>query len=77
MEPGSISTVLSQMDRTRGSRRSQLNEANVVADLEVDVYLEPNLLGVEVSGAINVRDRDRHDLYLPVHSAPSFRQTRR
>jgi hypothetical protein len=31
-----------------------LNEADFVADLEVDVYLEPDLLGVEVSGTINI-----------------------
>src|SRR5215207_4528013 len=68
-----IHRSFSQMDRARGPGRGQLNEAEVVADPEVDVHLEPNLLGVEISGAINVRDRDRHDLYLPVHSAPSAR----
>src|SRR5215216_3753863 len=72
-----IHRPLSQVDRTCGARRGQLNEADVVADLEVDVYLEPNPLGVEVYGAINVGDRDRHDLYLPIHSAPSFRHARR
>src|SRR5215210_5757189 len=72
-----IHRPLSQMDRARRPRGGQLNEAEVVADPVVNIHREAHLLRIEVSGTINIRDRDRHDLYLPIQNAPFIGQTRR
>src|SRR5215218_9088604 len=62
----------SQMYRARRSGRGQLDEVDLIADPVVYVHVEPDLLRVEVSGAFHVRDRDRHDLYLPIHDLSPF-----
>jgi len=38
---------------------------DLLADLEINVHRKAHLLRIEVSGAINVRDRDRDYLYFP------------
>src|SRR5215211_1420954 len=62
----------SQVDRASRSGWGQLDEADVFADPVVYVQVEPDLLPVEVYGAIEVRDRDRNYLYLPIHDVSPY-----
>ena len=56
-------------DRDRAARpgRRQLDEADLVADLVVVVGVEADLLGVESLRAVDVRDRNLHELESPIH----------
>src|ERR1700733_5690234 len=53
-------------DRGPGTRRSELDHAEVFTIVEVGVESPPKLL-VELFRTIHIRDRDNHDLELHVH----------
>src|SRR5262245_4661236 len=61
-------------DRASGPGRSQLDDAEALVRLRVDVHLEPELL-VERLGAVHVGDREDHDLELVVHASTTPAQT--
>src|SRR2546426_1580466 len=49
-------------DRTTGSRWCKLDDSHSVTRLDVKVYVKPNLFNVEGLGAVNIRNRYRHQL---------------
>ena len=50
--------------------QAELDEAELVRDPMVVVGVEPDLADVEVLGTVDVGDRDRDELELPVHAVP-------
>ena len=59
-----------QHHRARRAGRRQLHETHPVADRVVQIHGEAELFGVELLGPVDVRDRKRDDLELPVHDTP-------
>ena len=57
-------------DRAGRSGRGQLDEAELIVDLVVVVGVEADLVRVERLGAVDIGDRDRHQLELPIHDGP-------
>ena len=67
-DPGvAVRDPLSQGDRARRPRRRQLHESHLGTDHVVVIGVEPDLVGIEGLGPIDVRDRDRHQFEFPVH----------
>jgi hypothetical protein len=64
--------VAHERDRAGRSGRGQLHDPEVLTGAVVDVQLKAGFLDVEVLGAVHVRDRNHHQLKLPVHGLPSL-----
>src|SRR5205814_6734274 len=58
-----------ERDRARGARRRELDESELLRDLVVVVGIEPDLVDVERLRAIDVRDRNLHELESILHGA--------
>ena len=59
-------------ERARRAGRGDLDDAELLVRLVVDVEVEAALLDVELLGAVDVRDGDQHELELEIHDAASW-----
>src|SRR5258708_10135556 len=63
-------------DRTSRPGRCKLDDSHSVTRLDVKVYIKPDLFNVEGLGAVNIRNRDWHNLKFHIHfSSCSFALT--
>ena len=67
-----VGDALTQGDGARGAGRRELHETNVVVDSLIDVGDEPDLVGVEGLGPIDIGNGHGDEFQLPVHGGFAF-----